>query len=180
MSAVWKGDTLLKLESWRSPDTMRSADMLVELLLANLCGNRDSFGNPVPPGSNQRFDLVIDLPGLGAAIHDRMIQKGYRVQGFEGGKPAQDSVRFANARAEVFWALRTGLENAVTALPDDDRLWTELFAIRWREDSTGRTALEPKPQTSARLGHSPDFADAAALKFAAVNVSTGMMADVNW
>ncbi len=56
-------------------------------------------------------------------------------------------------------------------MPDDDDLHTQLCSPIWgpaatRHNSNDQIILEPKEHIEARLGFSPDAADAAALTFA--------------
>jgi hypothetical protein len=57
------------------------------------------------------------------------------------------------------------LELGKIALPRDEKLFDELAGIKWRVNSGGKIQLESKDDTRARLGRSPDRADAVAMAF---------------
>ena len=55
------------------------------------------------------------------------------------------------------------LERGDVSLPDDPTLLSELAALRYSYAASAKLQLEPKEQAKARLGRSPDLADAVAL-----------------
>ncbi len=183
LTGVWKGNVLIRLVSWRTPDTMASCGKLQKLFVTRGEGDWEEaaalHGYLHGNGSRQSYDVVVDEPGLGAAVLDRLRELRYQVIGFQGGSVALDP-RFNNRRTECFWALRNDLEAGTVALPRDRELDEELLALKWHEDSSGRTCLETKDKLVKRLGRSPDRADAAALRYVTQNVCTGRMSDVNW
>jgi hypothetical protein len=71
----------------------------------------------------------------------------------------------ANRRAESFWVLRRGLERGEIALPPDEKLADELCAMRWSIGLDGKVQIEAKNELRARIGRSPDRADAVAMAF---------------
>lgn len=110
--------------------------------------------------------VVVDEVGLGGGVLDRLDEAGWPAAGFNGGRSPEDEDRFFNARAESYWHLRRRLEAGTIALPDDEELFRELLAVRWRPTSRGLVQLEAKRDVKARLGRSPDRADALAMAFA--------------
>jgi len=110
----------------------------------------------------------IDADGLGAGVFDR-VREDYGDLAFEirgGMSPRDDSKRFANRRAEMFWNLRELLDpasGAPIALPPDDELTQQLLAHTWSLKSRGLITIESKDEIKAKLkGQSPDKADAIA------------------
>lgn len=103
--------------------------------------------------------------GYGAGVIDRLRQIGYSpIEVQFAGKPTD--ARFANKRAEMYWGAKTWLE-AGGALPDDIGLVRELSAPTYSHDNArGVLQLESKEDIKARIGSSPDRADALALTFA--------------
>lgn len=78
--------------------------------------------------------------------------------------------KFANLRAEFWWALREALDpkgDTLLALPPDAELLTDLAAPQY-DFSKGWIQIEPKELTKKRLGRSPDLGDALMLTFAPV------------
>lgn len=75
-----------------------------------------------------------------------------------------DSTRYANKRAEMHFRLAEWVRNG-GALPKDDLLLAELTATTYGFKGDA-LLLEPKEQVKAKLGRSPDRADALSLTFA--------------
>ena len=65
-----------------------------------------------------------------------------------------------NRRSEAYWHLRERLEEGELAIPRNEELREELTSIRWTANSSGKVKLEPKDDLKARIGRSPDLADA--------------------
>ncbi len=108
---------------------------------------------------------MVDEPGIGGGIIDRLQEQGIPVTAYNGGRKAElvaNPERFVNRRAVAFWTLRRRLEDGTLALPADDDLADELTSIRWKVQSDGKIAIELKDRVRQRLGRSPDKADALA------------------
>jgi hypothetical protein len=72
---------------------------------------------------------------------------------------------FYNLRAEMYWQFREALNpesGEDVALPRSARLKAQLAAVRW-EPRGNRILIESKDEIRARLGHSPDEADAVVM-----------------
>jgi hypothetical protein len=127
-------------------------------------------GSPDEAIEHARDAVVrIDTIGLGAGVHDRLAHLSWPVESFNAAaKPAggeRQEARFANRRAQSFFALRSLLEEDELALPPAwrDDLVRELGAISWTVTGAGKIIVEAKADIRARLsGVSPDFADALA------------------
>lgn len=109
--------------------------------------------------------LVVDAVGPGTYLPAWLQERGLPAIKYKGGAGAAEPEEYVNARTEAFWRLRQDLRRGWVALPDDERLLEELAAIRWGVDPKGRIKLEAKKELKARLGRSPDRADALALAF---------------
>lgn len=77
--------------------------------------------------------------------------------------PALDA-RYANRRAELWFAMAEWIK-AGGALPPLPEITGELTEVTYTFTQQGKFLLEPKEQVKARLGRSPDLADALALTF---------------
>ena len=55
---------------------------------------------------NDWVTAVIDVPGVGGGVVDRLIELRLPVTPYNGGEGAIDKERFLNARAEDYWTLR--------------------------------------------------------------------------
>ncbi len=173
--ALRQGGILRDLVTWEKADTMATVGRVITLA--------EGYDGLVPTWRPARSDgstwsqtavrgpymagrLVIDEPGLGGGVIDRLREQQYRVVAFNGGRRAERPDKFANQRAETFWHLRGLLAEGRIALLQNDELWAELLAMRWKVTSTGMIAIEGKDEIRSRLGRSPDRADAVAMAFA--------------
>ena len=107
----------------------------------------------------------IDAVGIGAGVFDRLNEQGIPVEEMQSGAAAQDRERFANARAEWWWSLRTRFEAADIDIPDDETLISQLSGIRYKINSRGQILIESKDDMKRRGVSSPDRADALMLAF---------------
>jgi len=116
--------------------------------------------------------IAVDDAGLGGGVTDRLREQNWPVHAVNGAARPCSRRNFFNRRSELFWAVREALnpESAQPlAIPPKrfDRLCRELSEITYHFNSTGKIQIEPKDALRARLGASPDHADALALTFAA-------------
>ena len=163
--AVRQGDVVREIATWHGRDTMATVAELGSLAARWGVTPHQTFGSPNKRVS-ARGRVVVDVCGLGAGVADRLRELGFRVGEFNGGtRPTRSAsgVEFANLRAQAFWALREQLERGTLALPQDERLFDELVAVRWSPTAQGKIAIEPKDELRERLGRSPDRADALAM-----------------
>ena len=112
-------------------------------------------------GSTGATRIKVDVVGVGAGVVDRLQEVGEPVIGVNFGAGANDSERFANARAEAYWGLRTRFEEGQIDIPEDDLLVEQLANLKWAPDSAGRVLLAKKQSPS------PDRADCLAIAFSA-------------
>jgi hypothetical protein len=113
----------------------------------------------------------VDVVGIGSSAYDAISEtrkKGLYGVNFGAGTESRDTsgqLGFRNVRAEAYWTLREALDpvsGAGLSLPPDDDLKAELCSPRW-STSGGRILIEDKDEIKARIGRSPDRADAVAL-----------------
>lgn len=110
------------------------------------------------------WPAVVDSIGLGAGVFDRLREQGISTVGFVASERARRPDRFKNRRAELGWDLREALREGMLDLdPADEELATQLLALRFFEDSSGRIQLESKASMKSRGVGSPDRADALAM-----------------
>jgi phage terminase large subunit len=101
--------------------------------------------------------------GWAAGAVDVMRASGYTPLDVQFAAPALDP-RYANRRAEMWFTLSEWIKGG-GALPNMPELLAELTAPTY-VFNRGRLQLEPKESVKARIGRSPDLADALALTFA--------------
>lgn len=107
-------------------------------------------------------------PGSGQGSYDRLRERGFRrVRLINFGGAAEDRRKYANRRAEMWGRLADWLADPGGAdIPDDDLLHAQLCGAGYSFNSSSQLVMEAKEKIRARLGASPDGADALALTFA--------------
>ncbi len=131
---------------WRGLDNMTLADRIAGII------------------DRTEPDAVFIDAGNGAGVIDRLRQLGYDVIEVNfGGSPTHP--RFANKRAEMWWAVRDWIA-AGGAIPDLIDLKQDLAAPVYYFSAPEKIQLEPKDDIKARGLPSPDLGDALALTFA--------------
>lgn len=110
----------------------------------------------------------VDAGGVGAGVADGLEAQGYLITPVLFGQSAENSERYMNAKAELFWELRKWIRAGNGKLLKDDG-FLELKDINYKETSTGKLQIEPKEELGKRGIQSPDTADSLALTF--INVS---------
>jgi hypothetical protein len=107
---------------------------------------------------------IVDVTGVGGGVVDMARRDGAPVVEFVAAGRARDHRRYANVRAEAFFALRTALRDGLLDLEDGDvALRDALRAVRWTTDRLGRLLIESKDDLRGRGVGSPDRADALAM-----------------
>jgi hypothetical protein len=116
----------------------------------------------------RRIPIVIDDTGVGGGVTDQHC--GFRFIGVNFASKAPNADEYPDTRSQLYFDLAT-LATAghidVSRLPAESReqLRQQLTAIMYTLDLRGRRRIEPKRDMKARLGRSPDTADALALAF---------------
>jgi len=108
------------------------------------------------------LELFDATGGWAAGAVDVLRASGYQPIDIQFHAPAIDR-RFANRRAELWFAMADWVKTGAV-LPALPELVGELTVPTYTFVN-GRFQLEPKDQVKARLGRSPDLADALALTF---------------
>ena len=91
---------------------------------------------------------------------------GHVVYGIGFSEQAQEVDKYYNRRVEIYARMRNWIIDRPVRIPDDQKIYAELCSIRFKKnDARGRLLLESKDDVKARLGKSPDIADAIALTF---------------
>ena len=137
-------------------------------------GTMETAGEIVAQSKEGFRSIRIDADGLGAGIYDRVAEQIDTAVEIRSGMSPMNKERFTNRRSEMWWDLREQLdpqgENPI-ALEPDPALRKELGNIRYKINSRGKIEVEPKKDIRARIGRSPDRADA--LVYAACRTTDG-------
>lgn len=145
---VRKGLWCQRQQVHRGLDTMQAADVLINAI------------NTYNPKA-----VFVDVGAMGAGVVDRVRQLHYRITEVNFGGSPQDTDRYANLRAEMYFKLRKWLEDG-GALPNEPTLKSELSVVEYQFARNGKIILEPKEKVKEKIGKSPDYADSLALTFA--------------
>lgn len=111
--------------------------------------------------------VFIDCIGIGAGVTDRLLEMGYdMVDGVNVARSANDKIRFANLRAELWSEMRDWLTGELDVeIPDSDELHRDLCCLGYKHKSNGQLLIESKIDLKKRGIPSPDIGDALALTF---------------
>ncbi|MFV0431183.1 MAG: hypothetical protein ACK5MJ_03275 [Alphaproteobacteria bacterium] len=113
--------------------------------------------------------VFLDAGMIGAAVYDRLKQLGFgdKVEAIFFGSSSSDTKRWFNKRAEMWDKMRLWFGDKLgVQICADYELKRQICATQFTYSYNDQLKLEPKDQIKARLGCSPDRADAAALTFA--------------
>lgn len=133
---------------FRGLDTMQAADVLINAI-----------------NTHHPQAVFVDVGAMGAGVVDRVRQLHYTVTEVNFGGSPQDTDRYANLRAEMYFKLRAWIE-AGGAIPNEPTLKSELSVVEYQFARNGKIILEPKEKVKEKIGKSPDYADSLALTFA--------------
>ena len=120
--------------------------------------------------------VKVDSIGVGAGVVGELRnmaargEHGAQVHGVNVAEAASDPVKYANLRAQLWWEVGREASQQRTwdlsVMEDSDVTVAQLLTPRYTEDLKGRILIEKKDDIRARIGRSPDQADALLLAFA--------------
>lgn len=110
----------------------------------------------------EKLYTAMILEDLSPERREELVKAEYRlrikiVEIHGSGKP-KDPVHFKNLRAEIHWGLRELLEDL--DLPNDREVSSQMMALKHKTNSAGQIVIIPKEEIKAKLGRSPDLAEA--------------------
>ena len=127
--------------------------------------------------------IGIDIIGIGGAVYDalRNLSVSPIPVNFGSLSDLRDKsgrLSFRNVRAAAYWLFREALEDPACdiALPPDDELLADLCSVMIKNYDGGKVLLEKKDEVKARLGRSPDCADAVVIGWYIMRHSQVMVA----
>ncbi len=117
--------------------------------------------------------IKVDVIGIGWGVAGRLEELRHegvhraRVVKVNVGASSTRPARFPKLRDQIWWEVGRELsEDGGWDLSEcDDIVVSQLIAPKYTLDSAGRVKVEPKADTRARIGRSPDDADALLLSF---------------
>lgn len=109
--------------------------------------------------------IIVDgTGGYGASLLDALSQMNRSARDCQFSSSALNSDKYYNKRAEIWYEMAEWVKSG-GALPDVPGLLEELTQIKYSFKGD-KIIIEPKDQFKARIGRSPDLADALAVTFA--------------
>lgn len=140
-------------KAWSGMDTMQTAGRVYAEWLDT-------------PVEKRPTSIFVDLIGIGAGVHDRLMELGLPVVGINVAEAASVSDQYNRLRDELWFRGRKWLEKRHCKLVDDPTLIAELSLPRYTITSSGKLKVEGKDELKKRYPRSPDVADAFLLTFA--------------
>jgi hypothetical protein len=147
--AFRRGRMVFRLEYHQGLNTMQIAGKLAE------------YAKEMGPDA-----IFVDKGGLGAGVHDRLVELNIPVIGVNSATAATDYERYENKRAEMWWTMKEWFDDQPCRIPNNPALISDLTAPQPKVSSNGRKLLEKKDDMKKRQVRSPDGGDAVALTFA--------------
>lgn len=108
--------------------------------------------------------IFVDAANIGMAVVDLLDEWKYPVRAVHFGENADDPIKWANKRVEMWGRLKELLPEM--AVVDDQELHDDLVGPEYGHTSKEQQILEKKEHMKARGLASPDIGDALALTFA--------------
>jgi hypothetical protein len=155
------GQVMLPLEVRRNVDSIQGAGWAAQAAVDFFAG-AEGHRQVLRAKADRIF--VDDTGGWGAGWIDQLRVLGHPVTGV-GFAGKADDPRYFNKRSEMHFRLADAIKTGGLCLPKDPHLARELVVPLYYYQGD-RMRVEEKDQIKARLGKSPDRADAAALTYA--------------
>ena len=133
------------------------SEMIIEKLITRL----ESHG--IVRDDKETYQLNADDGGVGKAIIDRLVEKGWRINRIHNQSAPDSGATFGNLGFQSYYNFSRILDNI--KLLDDYKLKTQLSSRYFEERNRGKLYLEEKKKARTRCGASPDRADAVVLAF---------------
>ena len=108
--------------------------------------------------------IFVDGGGVGGGVADRLNLVGYDVIDVQFGAKADEPLKYANKRAEIWGRMKEWLKTG--CLDDDDELIDDLTGTEYSYNDRNQILLESKEKMKKRGLASPDNGDALAIGFA--------------
>lgn len=118
--------------------------------------------------------VQVDSIGIGYYMAQHIRDAGYDVREINVGAAANDPEKYANAKAQHYWALRERFRAEDIDGLADDRAVSQLSGIRYKHTARGQIQIESKEDARKRGMKSPDRAEAVMLAFATSERGAGV------
>lgn len=115
-----------------------------------------------------KLAVNVDSAGIGYYLARHLNDLGFDVSDVNVGEKANDTERYANLKAELYWGLRQRFEAGDVRGLADDVAVGQLAGARYGHNARGQIVIESKEAARKRGVKSPDRAEAVMLAFASV------------
>jgi hypothetical protein len=146
---VRHGPRIVHLQGWARPDPRGEVLAALEPYKATLAR------------------VKVDSVGMGYYFARHLEDCGYRgrVMDVNVGEAPRDREKYANLKAEAYWALRQRFAEGDVGGLADERTVGQLAGLRYGHTARGQVAIESKDDARKRGVKSPDRAEAVMLAF---------------
>ena len=164
---VQKGGISLHHESFHGQNPTRTAERAMSL--ANTWGAAVGYADP-----RRQVVIAVDNIGIGGGVFSNILESGWkRAIGVNSWAALTERTDYPDLRSALWFGFAEECRAGNIALGGLSKqslndLRTELTAPVYWLDVRGRRKVEPKLETKARIGRSPDNADAILLAYANV------------
>lgn len=107
--------------------------------------------------------IFVDSAGYGASFSDLLLEHNLNVIEINGSKRADDPRQFANKKTENYFLLKERLEDEEVRLPRDEKLKSQMLAVKFYTLNDDRFKVESKKEFIKLGMGSPDRLDAVVL-----------------
>ena len=131
-------------------------------------GQRDPRGEVaafLAPYKGRLESVNVDTAGIGYYFGRHLSDLGYSVNFVNVGAATAFPAKFANLKAQLYWALRERFEAGEVAGLTDELTLSQLASIRYEHNPRGQVLIESKDYARKRGVKSPDRAEALMLAY---------------
>ena len=118
------------------------------------------------PWRKELETVNVDSAGIGWYLYQHLLDLGFPAIPVNVGESPRDSEKYANLKAELYWALRMRARSGDLSGALDERTIGQLAGIRYKHNARGQIVIESKEDARKRGVKSPDRAESVMLAFA--------------
>lgn len=144
---------------------VRDNDSIVDMKVWNSPDPRGAVVDALRPYKLRLRTVNVDSVGIGYYMARHLRDEGFPVRDVNAGERAKNTDRFANVKAEGYWALRMRAESGDLRGLSDETAISQLVGLRYEHNARGQVVIESKEQARKRGVRSPDRAEALMLAF---------------
>ena len=145
---IRQGSNVKAMHTWHIPDP------------------KQAIINALAPYKKRNIVVKVDAVGIGFHVWKAIKDAGFDARPLVAHGKAREPDRFANFKAEAYWAVREALKSGDVHGLTDETTIAQLLSIRYDHDEKGRVVIESKRAARRRGVKSPDRADAFIMAFA--------------